>query len=147
MKEYLSPGTYIEQRDQSFLPTNESLDSTAIFIGGFTKGQAFIPMLIKDGPDLIKKTGEPNGQFYSQYAALEYSKYAGNFWVQRLLWQGGYKSDALVIYGITDPAATTGDVLAILSSAGTTDYANTLTLGTTSSSSGSSNLTFTVSVS
>jgi len=27
-------------------------------------------MLIKDGKDLIDRTGEPNGEFYSQYAAL-----------------------------------------------------------------------------
>lgn len=127
MKEYLSPGTYIEQRDQSFLSTNQSKESTAVFIGGFTKGKAFVPMLIKDGPELIKKTGQPNGKFYSQYAALEYSKYAGNFWVQRLLWDDGYKSDALVIYGITKSGATTGDVLAILASAGTTTI-NTLNL-------------------
>lgn len=127
MKEYLSPGTYIEQRDQSFLPTNQSKESTAVFIGGFTKGKAFVPMLIKDGPELIKKTGQPNGKFYSQYAALEYSKYAGNFWVQRLLWADGYKSDALVIYGITESGSTTGDVLAILASAGTTT-SNTLDL-------------------
>lgn len=138
MKEYLSPGTYIEQRDQSFLPTTEGRDSTAVFIGGFTKGKAFLPMLIKDGPDLIKKTGQPNGKLYSQYAALEYSKYAGDFWVQRLLWTGGYKSDAVVIYGTTNSAATTGDVLAILASSNTGSADNTLTLELITECTGSS---------
>jgi hypothetical protein len=65
---------------------------------------------------------------YSQYAALEYSKYAGDFWVQRLLWTGGYKSDALVIYGKTASDAETGDVLAILASSNTGSTDNTLAL-------------------
>jgi hypothetical protein len=43
-------------------------------------------MLIKDTNDLIDKTGEPNGINFTQYAAYEYSKQKGEFWVQRLLW-------------------------------------------------------------
>jgi hypothetical protein len=88
MKEYKSPGVYMEENDQSFLDTtNTPLDSTAVFIGGFTKGPAFIPTLIRDTNDLLLRTGNPNGYFYSQYGALEYSKYKSNFYTQRLLWE------------------------------------------------------------
>lgn len=114
MKEYLSPGIYTQEYDKSFLQSAPGIGPTAAFIGGFTKGRAFIPMLIKDGRDLIDRTGEPNGEFYSQYAALQYSKYKGNFWVQRLLWQDVFTSDALVIYGTSGSDATQGDVLAVL---------------------------------
>lgn len=139
MKEYLSPGAYPEQRDQSFLPTGQVLEASSVFIGGFAKGQAFIPMLITDGTDLITKTGEPNGKFYSQYAALQYSAHASNFWVQRLLWQSGYKADALIIYGTGSFCTNGGDVLAVLASAGVNNgtTANSLVLSTSKSSTGS----------
>ena len=54
-------------------------------------------MQIKDTYDLLDKTGEPNGKFFSQYAAYEYSKNKGYFWIQRLLWQEGYKKNAYAI--------------------------------------------------
>lgn len=139
MKEYLSAGTYIEQRDQSFLPTGEISEAASVFIGGFAKGKAFIPMLIKDGPDLISKTGQPNGKFYAQYAALQYSKHASNFWVQRLLWQSGYKSDALIIFATGSGYTLGGDVLAVLASAGPNNgtTSNALSLGASGSATGS----------
>lgn len=126
MKEYLSPGIYTQEYDKSFLQSSPGIGPSAIFIGGFTKGRAFIPMLIKDGKDLIDRTGEPNGEFYSQYAALQYSKYKGNFWVQRLLWNETFTSDALVIYGTSGSDASLGDVLAVL----LPTSGNTITIGT-----------------
>lgn len=118
MKEYLSPGVYPQEYDKSFLEQAPAGGSTATFIGAFTKGKAFIPMLIKDTNDLLDKTGQPNGKYFSQYAAYEYSKYKGDFWVQRLLWQTGWTTDAYLLYATTG-SGTTGDVLAVLMPTGT----------------------------
>lgn len=115
MKEYLSPGVYPQEYDRSFLQQAPSAGAAATFIGTFTKGRAFIPMLIKDTNDLIDKTGEPNGINFTQYAAYEYSKQKGEFWVQRLLWQQGWTTDAYAVYASkTVGENTTGEVLAIL---------------------------------
>lgn len=140
MKEYLSPGVYFEQYDKSYIPSNTNIESTATFIGAFTKGQAFIPMLIKDGADLIKKTGQPNGKLYSQYAALEYSKQSSNFWVQRLLWSDGYTADSIIIYGTGSGFTDGGDVLAILSAVGDDEAVPALTLSVKDWTSGSTSL-------
>ncbi len=96
-RDYLSPGIYTQENDLSFFESAPAGGPSAIFIGGFTKGKAFIPMQIKDTYDLLDKTGEPNGKFFSQYAAYEYSKNKGYFWIQRLLWQEGYKKNAYAI--------------------------------------------------
>lgn len=115
-RDYLSPGIYTEEYDLSFLQSAPAGGPAAVFIGGFTKGRAFIPIKIKDTKDLLEKTGEPNGKFFSQYAAYEYSKHKGDFWVQRLLWQQGYSKSAYAIVGITgsEPA----DILALLAQTG-----------------------------
>lgn len=110
-RDYLSPGIYTQEKDLSFLQSAPAGGPSAVFIGGFTKGQAFIPMKIKDTYDLLDKTGEPNGKFFSQYAAYQYSKHKGNFWVQRLLWWEGYSKSA---YAITATSGSTSQVLAIL---------------------------------
>lgn len=119
MKEYLSPGVYPQENDKSFLESAPTGGSSATFIGAFTKGRAFIPTLIKDTNDLINKNGQPNGKFYSQYAALEYSKYKGDFWTQRLLWQQGWTTDAYLLFASTGSGATVGDVLGVLMPTGT----------------------------
>lgn len=111
-RDYLSPGIYTQENDLSFLQSAPAGGPSAVFIGGFTKGKAFIPMQIKDTYDLLNKTGEPNGKFFSQYAAYEYSKHKGNFWVQRLLWQEGYSKSG---YAIAASGSAIGiQVLAIL---------------------------------
>lgn len=97
MREYVSPGIYTQEYDKSFLPTAPPAGSAAIFVGGFTKGQAFVPMRIKDTYDLLDRTGEPNGLFYSQYAAYEYSKHKGDFYVQRILWDQQWTSEAYLV--------------------------------------------------
>lgn len=121
MREYLSPGVNVEQIDNSILSTSEVQQDSAIFIGGFTKGKAFVPMIIKDTPQLIKRTGQPNGKFFSQYAAYQYSKISSNFYVQRLLWSQGYQSDTIVIYGTGSGITGGGDILAVLSATGNGD--------------------------
>lgn len=116
MREYLSPGIYSQEYDRSFLETAPVSGPSAVFVGGFTKGQAFIPMQIKDTKELLQRTGQPNGKFFSQYAAYEYSKHKGNFWVQRLLWEEGYTSSA---YAVVASGSGALEVLAILAPIGT----------------------------
>lgn len=118
MREYLSPGVYTQENDKSFLQSSTPSGPAAVFIGGFTKGQAFVPMKIKDTKDLLQRTGQPNGKFYSQYAALQYSKHKGDFWVQRLLWQEGYKSSGYAIIGYSGSVTNTASILAILAPVG-----------------------------
>ena len=130
MREYLSPGVYTQESDRSFLESSAPSSPAAIFIGGFTKGQAFIPMKIKDSRDLLDRTGQPNGKYFSQYAALEYSKHKGNFWVQRLLWEDGYSSSAYAIIGKGDDDLNTQwSILSILGSI-SHSAGNALELGT-----------------
>lgn len=112
-RDYLSPGIYTQENDLSFLQSAPIGGPSAVFIGGFTKGKAFVPMLIRDTYDLLNKTGEPNGKFFSQYAAYEYSKHKGNFWVQRLLWQEGYKKDAYAVVA-SSSAIGGAQVIAVL---------------------------------
>ena len=131
-RDYLSPGIYTQENDLSFLQSAPAGGPSAVFIGGFTKGQAFIPMKIKDTYDLLDKTGEPNGKFFSQYAAYQYSKHKGNFWVQRLLWQEGYSKSAYAIVGIT--GSETADVLALLTLTGTNGTMSLVKAGVVSSS-------------
>lgn len=140
MREYLSPGVYTQEYDRSFLQTAQSMGSAAVFIGGFTKGQALVPMRIKDTNDLIKKTGQPNGRLYSQYAAFEYSKHKGNFFVQRLLWQDEWKADGYALV-MTTGSDTEGKVLATLASpytgTGSVTFSADSYIGGTGSSTGS----------
>ncbi len=131
-RDYLSPGIYTQENDLSFLQSAPVGGPSAVFIGGFTKGQAFIPMKIKDTYDLLDKTGEPNGKFFSQYAAYQYSKHKGNFWVQRLLWQEGYSKSAYAIVGIT--GSETADVLALLTQTGIDGTMSLVEAGVVSSS-------------
>lgn len=113
MKEYLSPGIYTQEFDNSVLEVETPIEPSAVFIGGFTKGRAFVPMLIQNTNDLIAKTGQPNGIFYAQYAALEYSKNKQNFYVQRMLWNEQWEPTAYIIYAHNSDKSS-GSVLAIL---------------------------------
>ena len=110
-REYLSAGVYTEVHDRSFLQSAQPMGPASVFVGAFTKGTALIPTRIKDTKDLINTMGQPNGQFYAQYAAYQYSKHKGDFLVQRILWNDQWKSNVYAIYGKTGEQKT---ILSIL---------------------------------
>ncbi len=125
-KTYLSPGTYIEQRDRSQLPSIP-IDIGGVFIGGFAKGKALVPQYISDESDLILKMGQPNGMYYSCYGAKDYSKIRGDFYVQRILWEDGYKSNGVIIT-VSGSDSEVPYALLLSTQTGSGDHVNALTI-------------------
>jgi hypothetical protein len=82
MAKTISPGVFTEERDQSFLTQGVEQIGGA-FVGPTAKGPAYEPTVVTSPADYIQTFG--NGGFYTDRAAIEYLREAGQATVVRVL--------------------------------------------------------------
>lgn len=96
----VSPGTFVEEKDSSFLPVGISQIGAAI-VGPTIKGPAFVPTIVESPSEFEEIFGTTNEKMYTPYTVRNYLKYAGRATVIRILGLGGYS--------LVDPVAITMD--------------------------------------
>jgi hypothetical protein len=88
---FLSPGTFLNEIDQSFM--NPGIGTIgAAFIGNCQKGPAFIPIQVTGFNEFRTVFGNLDPNYYMPYAVQSYLRNAGVATIVRVLGKGGYQS-------------------------------------------------------
>lgn len=101
----VSPGTFTNEYDQSFLPQAIGRIGAAI-IGPTTRGPAFIPTVVSSYADFTEKFGGSSGDTYVPYTAKAYLENAGTLTVVRVLGLTGYTVQQIPMLVAASTAAT-----------------------------------------
>lgn len=91
-EEFVSPGVFTEENDQSFLQQGVSQIS-GVFIGPTQRGPAFEPTLVESVDEYERIFGL--GDFYTDFAVKNYLQDAGSAYVVRLLGEEGHTSETI----------------------------------------------------
>lgn len=95
----VSPGTFINENDQSYLPVGVGAIGAA-FVGPTSQGPAFVPTEVTSYQDFIDKFGGSYNGSYVPYAVKNYLQYAGSATVVRVVETIGYTAPKL-LYVVT----------------------------------------------
>lgn len=101
----VSPGVFTNERDLSFLPAGIAAIGAAI-IGPTTKGPAFVPTVLSSFEDFRAMFGELTEESYVPYAVKSYLRAASTVTVVRVLTEGGYEVEPLLIKHTTGSTET-----------------------------------------
>jgi len=91
-EEFVSPGVFTEENDQSFLQQGVSQIS-GVFVGPTQRGPAFTPTLVESVDEYERIFGL--GDFYTDFAVKNYLEDAGSAYVVRLLGEEGHVSETI----------------------------------------------------
>jgi phage tail sheath protein FI len=115
MERLVSPAVFTRENDLTFLPQGIA-EIGAAFVGPFSKGPAFRPVIVESLEDYRKQFGGTSPDFYTPYAVEGYLSEAGRATIVRVLGLSGYDSTVYQSYTITlsGSGAPSGIVLGLI---------------------------------
>src|SRR5436190_23962590 len=85
----LSPGKYIQETDQSFIPPGQTATGLAV-IGPTEKGAAYVPTDVFSYADFVAKFGTNTSETYVPQTVFSYLQAGNSVKVTRVLGNGGF---------------------------------------------------------
>jgi phage tail sheath protein FI len=113
MERMVSPGVFTRERDLSFLPQGIA-EIGAAFVGPFSKGPAFRPVIVQSRQDFQNIFGEYTPDFYTPFAVNEYLSEASTATIVRVLGLEGYDSATARGYTLRATTGATSSVVGYL---------------------------------
>jgi hypothetical protein len=103
----ISPGVFTKENDLSFLPQGIA-EIGAAFIGPFSMGPAFRPVIVESLQDYQAQFGNTTSDYYTPYAVESYLKQAQRATIVRVLGLAGYDSAVNQSLRLTISGSTSG---------------------------------------
>ena len=86
----LSPGIYIQENDQSFIPPGQTQTGLAV-VGPTEKGAAYVPTDVTSYADFVRKFGTNTSETYVPQTVYSYLQAGSSVKVTRVLGNGGFQ--------------------------------------------------------
>jgi len=94
MENFVYPGVFTQEKDQTFLPQGIS-EIGGAFIGATTKGRAFVPTVVESWNDYLKYFGPTSRTSYLPYSVYYYLQDSERATIVRVLGTSGYESNVV----------------------------------------------------